>query len=254
VNGFVKRRDRPVPGSIPHVLDMFRAEVRFYREIAPVVGVRVPACLHSDITPDGTLLVLEDLSAWRAGADPVAYAHLLSGLHQRWAERAAHHWPWLRRAGAAADLVGDLFDQTWPAVTARRDLTDTVRTLGRQLFGRVASVGRGLASAGPVTLIHGDASMANIRTGPAGELALLDWEDVSAAAGVADLAWLLLSSVDPAQWTDVTAAYGPAAQLAAAMPAAAVQAVLSLADTVEGSADARGWVDRLEAAERLLVG
>jgi len=38
------------------------------------------------------------------------------------------------------------------------------------------------------------------------------------------------------------------------MPAAAVQAVLSLADTVEGSADARGWVDRLEAAERLLVG
>jgi hypothetical protein len=28
VVGFVKRRDQPVPGSIPAALDMFRAEVR----------------------------------------------------------------------------------------------------------------------------------------------------------------------------------------------------------------------------------
>ncbi len=28
---------------------MFVAEVRFYREIAPVVGVRVPACLLAEV-------------------------------------------------------------------------------------------------------------------------------------------------------------------------------------------------------------
>jgi hypothetical protein len=46
----VKRRARPEPGSIPDVLDIFRAEVRFYREIAPVIGVRVPACYRAEET------------------------------------------------------------------------------------------------------------------------------------------------------------------------------------------------------------
>ena len=82
--GYVKRRARPAPGSIPAVLDMFRAEVRFYREIAPVAGVRVPACYQASETSDGTVLVLEDLSAWPEGADPVAAAGVLAGLHARW--------------------------------------------------------------------------------------------------------------------------------------------------------------------------
>jgi hypothetical protein len=40
MHGHVKRRGLPAPGSIPEALDMFRSEVRFYREIAPVIGVR----------------------------------------------------------------------------------------------------------------------------------------------------------------------------------------------------------------------
>jgi fructosamine-3-kinase len=90
---------------------MFRAEVRFYREIAPVAGVRVPACHQASETGDGTVLVLEDLSAWSEGADPVAAADVLAGLHARWKGQAAVRWPWLRRAGAAADLIEDLFAQ-----------------------------------------------------------------------------------------------------------------------------------------------
>jgi hypothetical protein len=62
-----KRREPPDPGSIPDVLDMFRCEVRFYQEIAPVVGVRVPACYRAEATEDGTLLELEDLSSWHPG-------------------------------------------------------------------------------------------------------------------------------------------------------------------------------------------
>lgn len=69
MHGHVKRRSWPEPGSIPDVLDMFRCEVRFYREIAPVAGVRVPACYQVEETAEGTLLVLEDLSAWQPGAD-----------------------------------------------------------------------------------------------------------------------------------------------------------------------------------------
>ena len=50
---YVKRRGPAVPGSIPAALDMFRAEVRFHREVAPVVGVRAPACRRS-YAPSGS--------------------------------------------------------------------------------------------------------------------------------------------------------------------------------------------------------
>jgi hypothetical protein len=77
---------------------------------------------------------------------------------------------------------------------------------------------------------------------------LLDWEDVSAAPGVLDLARLLVSSVDPAQWDQVIDAYGPAGPIPEVMPAVIVQGLLSLSDAPAGSADAAAWILRLEAA------
>jgi aminoglycoside phosphotransferase (APT) family kinase protein len=105
-----------------------------------------------------------------------------------------------------------------------------------------------LESAGPLTLAHGDASRANMRTGIDGEIALLDWEDVSAAPGVCDLAWLLVSSVQPDQWAEVVAAYGTDAGLASVLPSLVVQGLLSLADHPDGSAEAAAWVARLNCA------
>jgi aminoglycoside phosphotransferase (APT) family kinase protein len=250
--GYVKRRSRPAPGSIPEALDIFRAEVRFYLQIAPVAGVRVPACYQASETAEGTVLVLEDLSGWLPGADPTAAARVLSGLHRRWEGQAGARWPWLRRAGAGADLVQHLFDRTWPRLAARADLTPAVAALGARLAGRVVEAERAAAQAGPVTLVHGDASTRNMRTGPDGEVALLDWEDVSAAPGVLDLAWLLVSSVAPGQWDEVVAAYGPVAGMADALPAVIVQGLLSLSDAAAGSAEASAWIRRLEAARARL--
>lgn len=98
---------------------MFRSEVRFYREIAPVIGVRVPACYHAEDNGDGTVLILEDLSSWQPGADPLAAARLLSGMHRSWAGQAHLRWPWLRPVGAAAGLVEELFAQVWPGLADR---------------------------------------------------------------------------------------------------------------------------------------
>ena len=48
---------------------------------------------------------------------------------------------------------------------------------------------RGIAEPGSIAeALHGDASLANMRTGPDGEIALVDWEDVSAGPGVVDVA------------------------------------------------------------------
>ena len=78
---------------------------------------------------------------------------------------------------------------------------------------------------------------------------------MSAAPGVVDLAWLLTSSVDPARWDEVIAAYGPADGLVHVLPAVIVQGLLSLADAPAGSAEALGWADRLvTACTRLRAG
>jgi len=248
----VKRRRRPALGSISAALDSFRAEVRFYREIAPVLGVRVPACYQAEDTSEGTVLVLEDLAGWQPGADPLAAARVLSGMHRQWAGQAHLRWPWLRPVSAAVDLVEELFARAWPELSTRADLTQRVRMLGERLAGRVAGSERAIGLAGPRTLVHGDASLLNMRTGPGGEVALLDWEDVSAAPGVLDLAWLLVSSVEPARWDEVIAAYGPASSLARVLPAVAVQGLLSMSDAPAGSADATAWICRLDAAAHRL--
>lgn len=252
MEGFVKRRPVPARGSIPWALGMFRAEVRFYRQIAPQLDVRVPVCHRASDTEDGTLLVLEDLSDWNVGADPQVHAALLAQLHGRWEGIAASRWPWLRGVGAAAELVGDLFDSSWPSLAERPDLPREVTELGERLFGRVVLAETAVADAGPLTLVHGDASWRNVRTSTAGELVLLDWEDVSALPGIIDLAWLLLSSVEPERWPDVVAAYGTSEGLSTVLPAVAVQGLLCLADAPLDSAEASGWLGRLHNAQRYI--
>jgi hypothetical protein len=248
-----KRRTRPVPGSIPDVLDMFASEVRFYREIAPVVGVRVPRCYRAEATDDGTVLELEDLSSWQPGADPASAAKVLARLHQRWPSEALSRWSWLRQPGAAVDLVAALYDKTWPLIAGRAELGSRARDLGERLAGRVALAESAASVAGPLVLTHGDASAQNMRTSPAAEIALLDWEDVGVAPGACDLAWLLVSSVDPAVWADVMAAYGRAARLSEVLPAIAVQGFLSMSGAAAGSAASEAWGARLRAAAALVL-
>jgi hypothetical protein len=246
---YVKRRDQPAPGSIPEALDSFRKEVRFYQQIAPVVGVRVPVCYRAEVSDRGTVLELEDLSGWQPGADPVAAAELLSAMHKRWAGEAERRWPWLRADGVADHLVAKLYDDTWPLLVARDELTRSARDVGERLVGNVAAAERAVAGTADRTMVHGDASMLNMRTAPDGEIALLDWEDVVCGPGTVDLAWMLVSSVHPDRWDEIIAAYGPG-DLQAVLPSLIVQGLLSMSDTAPGSVQATEWVMRLDTAAR----
>ncbi len=247
---FTKRREAARPGSIPDVLQMFPREVRFYREIAPDLGVRTPACYVAEENDGATHLELEDLSAWQAGAEPDAAARALRELHRRWEGRAEERWPWLPRADVSG-LVQAMYDEAWSSARERPELTDTVRELGDSLVGRAAEAERRADASGPVTFTHGDASALNMRTSPDGEVALLDWEDYGSGPGIVDLAWHLVSSVEPARWDVALAAYGDTSGFADALPAVVIQALLSFAFE-EGHDDAREWVVSLEEAARRL--
>lgn len=79
------------------------------------------------------------------------------------------------------------------------------------------------------------------------------WEDVRSSAGSIDLTWLLVSSVDPAQWDAVIEAYAPdEAELERALPHAGTQGILSFAGSDLGCPTANGWASRLGAiADRI---
>jgi hypothetical protein len=235
---------------------MFRSEVRFYREIAPaLVGVvRVPACEVAEVLDDGsTRIVLEDVSGFRSGAEPVAVARALRRLHDEFADSdVVARWPWLRRVGAGAALIGAAYDEVWStSLSARADLPQAVLALGASLVGRVAEAEWAEGSAGRLTLCHGDPSIRNVFTAADGAVVFADWEDVRCASGIVDLAWLLVSSVEPASWPAVIDAYDAAvADLVTVLPSVSAQGLFALASAA--TSDTGGWVERLSAAAEML--
>jgi aminoglycoside phosphotransferase (APT) family kinase protein len=254
VPGFVKERRRPEVGSIPDLLSMFEHELRFYVEIAPVLGVRVPDCYEASESSEGFRLVLEDLTSWRAGGHPLDVAVVLAEMHRRWEHEAEQRWPWLQRAGRAAAAIGELYDRVWETMSARGDLTPAVTAFASGLVGQVARLENNEGKSSRPTLIHGDASLRNVRSSPTGEIAFVDWEDVRSASGEVDLAWLLVSSVAPEQWDEVIDVYAPDRdEFIAALFAAGAQGVLALSDCEEDSAEARVWVQRLDAVALRLI-
>ena len=250
VTTFTKRRDAATPGSIPDVLQMFPREVRFYREVAPYVGVRTPVCYLAEEHDGATHLELEDLSSWHLGAEPTVAARVLRDLHARWEGSAVERWPWLPRPDLGT-LVGEMYDEAWASARERPELTPAVRDLGESLVGRVAEVDERAETSGPITFTHGDASALNMRTSPDGEVALLDWEDYGAGPGIVDLAWHLVSSVAPVDWDAAVTAYGESSGLADALPSAAVQGLLSFAFEEDRDIAAQ-WVRNLEETARRL--
>ncbi|MEX2626689.1 MAG: phosphotransferase [Ilumatobacteraceae bacterium] len=185
----------------------YEREVRFYRDIAPTVDIRVPRChlAEWDPTSGDFVLVLEDMAPavpgdQIAGCD-IASAALaveeLAKLHgPRWDDPTLHDVDWLTRRTTAEDV--ELLQGLWAAVLpgfsatfdsylssdARRLLDAFGERLGPWLDGRSE----------PFAVTHGDYRLDNLLFGAGADappVTAVDWQTPGHGPPVSDLSYFL---------------------------------------------------------------
>ena len=187
----------------------YRGEVRFYREIAPTVDVRVPGCHFGAASPDSGdfVLLLEDLAPADQG-DQIAgctpeQAHdavaNLAGLHgPRWCDETLTEIDGLTLEDPESEaLLQEMYGPTTELFIDglgdlltdedRATLRACVPVLPRWLKGRGGRFG----------LVHGDYRLDNLLFPPDGRpgVAAIDWQTLTLALPARDLAYCIGTSL-----------------------------------------------------------
>ena len=194
-------------------LGLYRREVDFYRDVAPVVPVRSPR-LHLALPARETtdfVLVLEDLGRLRP-------ADQLGGLVDGQAEAAVdavarlHAWAWEDRvrltvladrfpplrSEATLALYPCLFEQGWASYLGRtrREPGPSLRAVAQRWVDHLPMFLDELSS--PETLCHGDYRADNLYFDDEGSTAMIDFQLVHQGCGISDVAYLASQSVEGA--------------------------------------------------------
>ncbi|WP_018680525.1 phosphotransferase family protein [Actinokineospora enzanensis] len=182
----------------------YEREVSFYRTLAPLTPLPVPACHLAEHDP-GTgefALLLADLAPARpgdqlAGCAAGEVADLLPRLaaHQVRLRDEIEGQPWLpvrsadggRNRAAIYRLVGDRFLERF----GDRLSAGAVAVLERC---RAAMRAWGRADRGPFTVLHGDLRADNLLFG-ADSVTVVDWQTVTVGPGASDAAYLVGGSL-----------------------------------------------------------
>jgi aminoglycoside phosphotransferase (APT) family kinase protein len=189
-----------------------RSEVGFYRELAPTLGVRVPACWYADISADATLftLLLEDLSPRVAGrqadgcsaGQATAAVRNLARLHaSRWNDEALRNVDFLvpltrQRATFLAELVREA-TQRFVARYAGH-LRDSDKTTLYEVAEVLLDWQVGHTE--PFSVIHGDYRLDNLMFHPGGrDVVAVDWQTTTVALPARDLAYFIGTSLPTEQ-------------------------------------------------------
>jgi len=184
-----------------------RREVMFYTGLGR--GLPVPDCAYCAFDPDtgASVLLLQDLAAFRAGRfvdglsamETRSVVAALADIHARW-------W----NAPQVASLSGvDLLDEfdfasCWPAypnalarILPDMALPDRFLALGDHLAANAKVVFGALMEQGPCTVLHRDCQADNVMFASDGSARILDWQILGKGRGVYDVAYVLISSLQP---------------------------------------------------------
>ncbi len=202
----------PANLDVALMLGIYERELTFFDEIAPTTSLRVPARHASMRSDDGRfVLVMEDLSAEYDVGDQVVGATItqaeaiideLAPFHAHWwehADLAAMEWVPVPNAPAYAAAVPGIYRAGIPVLQAEWSdrvsaeaiaLAVDVDPLFDELLQRTAT--------GPTTLIHTDTRLDNIFFGKDDptKIAIIDFQLMLRGRGVADVAYLIGTSVN----------------------------------------------------------
>ena len=200
------------PGGrqICQLFQFYEREIRFYRQLAHRIPVRVARCYATvmDVASDDYLILLEDFGALPMGDDAAgcsatqaeAAVRAIAGLHATWwgsPELDALDWVPMGNA-PVHQMAEPAYQGSLPAFLAGFGdfLSPRMRVVSEQLAKHVVDLQNALSTS-PITFAHGDYRLDNIFFGPAG-LALIDWQIAFRGSGVFDLAYFLGGCLDPA--------------------------------------------------------
>jgi aminoglycoside phosphotransferase (APT) family kinase protein len=189
-------------------LHAFAREIRFYREVAAVVPVRLPRCYYADDSGPHFAIVMEDLSFATPGdqvagmhaAQVVATVRLIAGLQARfWDNDALAALSWM----PTTNRLGFDYEEKWSSLlTHFGDLiTPAGRRVGERLRGQVEWLEAEIA-ARPATVVHSDLRADNLLFGAPGSadaVLIVDWQLAIRSMGAFDVARLLGGSELPGE-------------------------------------------------------
>jgi hypothetical protein len=199
--------------AIGVTLGVYEGEVRFYQEIAPTVGIRVPGTYWADIesSTGRFTLLLEDLSEIGAPGDMIAggtldqAARALEALVNlqapRWSDPALREMDWLAHPSRSQNFFGGVAPALPLFLERFGDRLDSEDIAFVEQVVPYANAWGTRMSAGPSVVLHGDYRMDNIlfphdTTAP---VAVFDWQATSLGPPLVDAAVYLggcLSSED----------------------------------------------------------
>ena len=191
---------------------LYYHEYAFYRELAPTVDVRTPAChvARYDEDDGGFVLLLEDMVGSEQGnqltgcsVDEVQLGiEQAVGLHApRWGDPTLSGLAALAPTDAGrAELLDTYYGATYTPGLDRLGsrLDDDVVDLVRRFAPLVARWSAGTGT--PQTIVHNDFRPDNFlfgRTPEAPPLVVVDWQTTTRGLGLADVAYLIGGAFDP---------------------------------------------------------
>ncbi len=206
--------DDPISRETGRLQGCYLLEVRFYQELAPTLGVRVPGCRHAAVDAAGTEfeLLLEDMTPCRQGdqltgctvAEVEAVLHEAARLHgPRWMDPTLAKLPWLATNAAARRPGPEVFAAMFAGFRERYAdrIEDEVLAVGEKFFPHI-DVHHESQAAAPQTVTHGDFRPDNILFGGQGgqvPVTVVDWQTVDVGAPLCDVSYFVggaLSTAD----------------------------------------------------------
>lgn len=200
------------PGGrqICQLFKFYEREIRFYRELASRITVRVPRCYASymDVDADDYLIFLEDFGALPMGDDAAGCSpaqaetavRTIAGLHAAWwNSRELEALDWVPMSNAPVHQMAEpAYQGSLPIFldSFGDALTPRMRLVSEELAKHVVDLLNILAEP-PITVAHGDYRLDNLFFRGA-DVAAIDWQIAFRGNGVFDVAYFLGGCLDPA--------------------------------------------------------